>query len=190
MGEEQGPGGWSDDASLGYGDTQHAEPQLPPAPGSHWAAVPPPPAMAADEERQALLLAANGSSIGRSPLLAMEMQLPGGGGGGKTLATATARDGVLPGGIGPRERTYMVALFSLTAALLYADQNLMAPNLTAIATDFGFDSQQRDRMLGGYIAAAFYMVGECGGGRSACKRCPCLRCTNPTFPHYCTSILE
>lgn len=25
--------------------------------------------------------------------------------------------------------------------------------------DFGFDEQQRDRMLGGAIAAAFYMVG-------------------------------
>ena len=27
----------------------------------------------------------------------------------------------------------MVAMFCLTASLLYADQNLMAPNLTAIA---------------------------------------------------------
>ncbi|PSC76649.1 MFS family transporter: sugar [Micractinium conductrix] len=66
---------------------------------------------------------------------------------------------VLPGGISKRERMVMVSLFSLTAALLYADQNLMAPNLTAIATDFGFDEAQRDRMLGGVIAAAFYLVG-------------------------------
>ncbi|KAL4426059.1 hypothetical protein ABPG77_007855 [Micractinium sp. CCAP 211/92] len=53
----------------------------------------------------------------------------------------------------------MVTLFSLTAALLYADQNLMAPNLTAIANDFNFDEEQKDRMLGGVIAAAFYIVG-------------------------------
>lgn len=59
----------------------------------------------------------------------------------------------------PGERLYMVALFTLTAALLYADQNLMAPNLTDIAADFKFDDEQRDRMLGGYIAAAMYLVG-------------------------------
>ena len=93
----------------------------------------------------------------------------------------------------------MVAMFCLTASLLYADQNLMAPNLTAIAqgavgmqeqctgklhvarllvlecmsiiwsqliqpaywtsADFGFDDEQRDKYLGGYIAAAFYIVG-------------------------------
>ncbi|EFN57703.1 hypothetical protein CHLNCDRAFT_142913 [Chlorella variabilis] len=53
----------------------------------------------------------------------------------------------------------MTALFTATAALLYADQNLLAPNLTAIAEDFGFDDQQRDRLLGGFIAAAFFGVG-------------------------------
>ena len=39
----------------------------------------------------------------------------------------------------------MVAIFTLTAALLYADQNLMAPNLTAIAREFHFNDEQRDR---------------------------------------------
>ena len=38
-----------------------------------------------------------------------------------------------PGGITTRERNYMVAIFTLVASLLFADQNLMAPNLTAIA---------------------------------------------------------
>lgn len=85
--------------------------------------------------------------------------------GGKAANGAAPRSGlaaasaVLPGGISRRQRRTMVVLFSLTAALLFADQNLMAPNLTAIATDFGFDERQRDRFLGGYIAAAFYMVG-------------------------------
>ena len=32
-----------------------------------------------------------------------------------------------------RRRNYTVAIFCITASLLYADQNLMAPNLTAIA---------------------------------------------------------
>eukprot|EP00887_Chlorella_sp_A99_P001012 scaffold5.g1012.t1 len=66
---------------------------------------------------------------------------------------------MLPGGIGPRKRTYMVSIFSLVAALLYADQNLLAPNLTAAAEDFGFDETERDKYLGGWIAAGFYLVG-------------------------------
>jgi predicted MFS family arabinose efflux permease len=53
----------------------------------------------------------------------------------------------------------MVSIFCATAALLYADQNLMAPNLTAIAQDFGFDDKERDKYLGGYVAAGFYLVG-------------------------------
>jgi MFS family permease len=78
----------------------------------------------------------------------------------------------------------MVTMFCVTASLLYADQNLMAPNLTAIADSacrrpppplpppacpapahpplsagFGFDESERDRYLGGYVAAAFYLVG-------------------------------
>lgn len=66
---------------------------------------------------------------------------------------------MLPGGIGPRKRTYMISIFSLVAALLYADQNLLAPNLTAAAEDFGFDETERDKYLGGWIAAGFYLVG-------------------------------
>ena len=54
---------------------------------------------------------------------------------------------------------YPVAIFCLTSALLFADQNLMAPNLTAIANSFGFDDEQRDKYLGGYIGAAFYTFG-------------------------------
>jgi MFS family permease len=57
------------------------------------------------------------------------------------------------------KRAYLVVIFCLTAGLLYADQNLMAPNLTAIAADFGFDDEDRDKYLGGYVAATFYLVG-------------------------------
>ena len=54
---------------------------------------------------------------------------------------------------------YPVAIFCVTSALLFADQNLMAPNLTDIAKSFGFDDSERDKYLGGYIGAAFYMFG-------------------------------
>lgn len=52
-----------------------------------------------------------------------------------------------------------VALFSATTILLFADQNLMSPNLTAIADDFGFDEDERDRKLGGDISLAFFLLG-------------------------------
>lgn len=42
-----------------------------------------------------------------------------------------------------RRRVYTAALFSLLAALLYADQNLLAPNLSAAAADFGFSEAVR-----------------------------------------------
>jgi len=45
------------------------------------------------------------------------------------------------------------------AALLAADQNLMAPNLTAIAADLGLPPGDRDRLLGGVVAALFFAVG-------------------------------
>lgn len=59
----------------------------------------------------------------------------------------------------PARQWYTVAIFCLTGCLLFADQNLMAPNLTAIAEDLGLSREERDRYLGGYIAAAFYAVG-------------------------------
>ena len=54
---------------------------------------------------------------------------------------------------------YPVVIFCLASALLFADQNLMAPNLTDIAASFGFDASERDTYLGGFIGAAFYSVG-------------------------------
>lgn len=60
---------------------------------------------------------------------------------------------------GQVSKAYAVVIFCLTAGLLFADQNLMAPNLTSIAKSFGFSEDERDRYLGGYIAAAFYLFG-------------------------------
>jgi hypothetical protein len=57
------------------------------------------------------------------------------------------------------ERRWAVALFSACTILLFADQNLMSPNLTAIAADFGFSDEDRDKKLGGQIALAFFVLG-------------------------------
>jgi hypothetical protein len=58
-----------------------------------------------------------------------------------------------------RERQWALALFSITTVLLFADQNLMSPNLTAMANDFGLDHEERDRKLGGDISLAFFLLG-------------------------------
>jgi Major Facilitator Superfamily len=62
----------------------------------------------------------------------------------------------------PREkwqRRRAVAIYMVTLAFLYADMNLLAPNLSDIADEFGFDDDERDRKLGGQIAVAFFLVG-------------------------------
>jgi len=72
-------------------------------------------------------------------------------------ATAAAA-GDAPGSVSPRAlRT--VALLALTTLFLFADQNLMAPNLTAIAKDLGLSDAERDKKLGGDIAVAFFVLG-------------------------------
>ena len=58
-----------------------------------------------------------------------------------------------------RSRQWTLFLFSLTTVLLFADQNLMSPNLTAIAEEFDLDDEERDRKLGGDISLAFFIVG-------------------------------
>jgi len=42
-------------------------------------------------------------------------------------------------------RYYMVAIFTMTASMLFADQNLMAPLLSPIAAEFGFNDEEKDR---------------------------------------------
>ena len=58
-----------------------------------------------------------------------------------------------------QKRQWALGLFSLTTVLLFADQNLMAPNLSEIAEEFGFDDEERDTKLGGHIAMAFWVLG-------------------------------
>lgn len=43
--------------------------------------------------------------------------------------------------------------------VIMMDQNLMAPNLSQIAGDFGFDDTERDVRLGGHISVAFFLLG-------------------------------
>lgn len=56
-------------------------------------------------------------------------------------------------------RVYTTIIICLTVFFLFADQNLLAPNLSAIAEDFGFDDHKRDKYLGGNIAFGFFIVG-------------------------------
>jgi hypothetical protein len=44
-------------------------------------------------------------------------------------------------------RRWMVAVFAAMMALLSADQNLLAPNLSAAAADFHLDEYQKDTFL-------------------------------------------
>lgn len=54
---------------------------------------------------------------------------------------------------------YTLALCLLATLCLFADQNIMAPNLTQIATEFGISPEDRDARLGGDVSVAFFIVG-------------------------------
>jgi MFS family permease len=77
-----------------------------------------------------------------------------------------SRDGVgtqvpLPkiGGERCHQPQVAILLLFLCLVLIFADQNLMAPNLSAIAANFGFNDDERDHKLGGDIALAFFLLG-------------------------------
>ena len=76
---------------------------------------------------------------------------------GSTHATSQTNAAIDSSPEGRRKRT--VFLFSITTILLFADQNLLSPNLTSIANEFGFSGEERDRKLGGDIALAFFLLG-------------------------------
>ncbi|MBW2091090.1 MAG: MFS transporter [Deltaproteobacteria bacterium] len=54
---------------------------------------------------------------------------------------------------------YAILLLASINLFLFADQNLMAPNLTRIAQDFGFSEVERDIKLGGNISFVFWVLG-------------------------------
>lgn len=57
------------------------------------------------------------------------------------------------------EKNYMLILFFVINLFLFADQNLIAPNLTVIAEEYNWDEDKRDKYLGGYISIGFFAVG-------------------------------
>mmetsp|Transcript_77511 Transcript_77511/g.136719 ORF Transcript_77511/g.136719 Transcript_77511/m.136719 type:complete len:547 (-) Transcript_77511:80-1720(-) len=56
-------------------------------------------------------------------------------------------------------RWYTLVLLLLVALCLHADQNLAAPNLSAIAEDFELDAEEKDSKLGGQVQLGFFFVG-------------------------------
>ena len=60
-------------------------------------------------------------------------------------------------------RVWTTGLLALSSFCLYAEQNLLGPNLSAVAAEFGFSSHERDSKLGGEISLGFFIVGGiCG----------------------------
>ena len=56
-------------------------------------------------------------------------------------------------------KQWTLLLYSIAYIFLFADQNLLSPNLSAAAKDFGFTDVERDQKLGGDIAVAYFLVG-------------------------------
>ena len=57
------------------------------------------------------------------------------------------------------KKHWTMGLIGITLLWLFADQNLLAPNLTAAADDFGMSDHERDEKLGGQIALGFFVLG-------------------------------
>lgn len=53
----------------------------------------------------------------------------------------------------------MSLVFIGAAFFVMTSQNVMAPNLTAVADSFGLDSAGRDTILGGWMSTAFFLIG-------------------------------
>ena len=49
------------------------------------------------------------------------------------------------------KRYFSVFLMTITSAFLYADQNLLAPNLSQAAEEFGFTEREKDVKLAGWL---------------------------------------
>jgi MFS family permease len=58
-----------------------------------------------------------------------------------------------------RNRYLSIIILSTTLLFLFADQNLLAPNLSLIANEFNFNDIQRDEKLGRDIAIGFFCIG-------------------------------
>ena len=52
-----------------------------------------------------------------------------------------------------------VALLVACIALIHSEQNLLAPNMSAVASSFGMSAVEKDEKLGGGLAASLFLVG-------------------------------
>jgi len=62
--------------------------------------------------------------------------------------------------VASRSLAWSIAIFVALTFLLDAHCNMLAPNLTAIADEFGMDAKERDVMLGGAITVSFLLLGD------------------------------
>ena len=79
--------------------------------------------------------------------------------------TATADDDAIEEDIDERktsrkQRYFSVFLMTTTSAFLYADQNLLSPNLSQAAEEFNFSDREKDVKLAGWLQLAFFVVGS------------------------------
>ena len=58
------------------------------------------------------------------------------------------------------KRRGTITIYFIAIVLLFSDMNLLAPNLSTVADEFGFEDDERDMKLGGLIALAFFLVGS------------------------------
>ena len=65
-----------------------------------------------------------------------------------------------PGTAAASSLAWNVAIFTALTFLLDAHCNVLAPNLTAIANEFGMHDRERDLMLGGAITVSFLLLGD------------------------------
>jgi MFS family permease len=57
----------------------------------------------------------------------------------------------------------LTALMCATAFWIFSEQNLMAPSLSSVAEEFGFNDEEKDMKLGGELSIGFFLVGGiCG----------------------------
>ena len=59
-----------------------------------------------------------------------------------------------------KQRYFSVFLMTTTSAFLYADQNLLSPNLSQAAEEFNFSDREKDVKLAGWLQLAFFVVGS------------------------------
>ena len=56
-------------------------------------------------------------------------------------------------------RRFTTIVLTMTVLLLFADQNLLAPNLSLIAKEFNMTEQEKNDKLGAAIAFGFFVLG-------------------------------